>query len=498
MSLLEYNSVKLPYPMTTSFDQQAVYDDSTTDYAYTKFDIRVQCLINWNYLDQLAPALLTNTNNPDTALTTSPADIMKYVRDLLLTPRKALSFKFNGVELIPNKQADNTGTCDSANGPLPQSCAITQLTNTTYIVTYHIIAHYRELTPIRIGTDSVTQQNVQGTNVIYNRWEETLSLDETSFAKRTRKGKMKIRSDNTKGQPAYKFIPQMCIVSVPGRSWIRKESYYKIDPSGLIIEYGVTDLQVYKMPPVPAYKAEGTYYERSSSGLGSAMGFSKGDTSIPFTMSANRFVGVDLTLWGSPEVSQSDLLQVALSVALSKIGHTLTIPVAGVVDATKNATTGGDTQGVSNIISEYSFDVDMYNNKVHVSMNAYAGTTRTTRTDELVINPLACFTPGSDSGYLDSENIANPKTGMIGSIADKLGITQPITKPQVPYPPNYKKYVEGWSSLLQAANYWDPKKLDLAVKPTQPEVIPDPALAGKVITVSQLTFGDEPGTKGKS
>src|SRR5207247_1612234 len=99
---------------------------------------------NVNYLSVISGELYNAVTPP-----ANPTEIMKQIRNKLLQPRRALSVKFNGVELIPKMSYTvNSQTVvpavDSANGPKPQSCNIIELTNETFLVTYHIIASYWE------------------------------------------------------------------------------------------------------------------------------------------------------------------------------------------------------------------------------------------------------------------------------------------------------------------------------------------------------------------
>jgi hypothetical protein len=55
MSLVTYNGVVLPYPMHSQFSQEAVKDESGTDWMYLKFDIAVQCVVSSDYMRLLCP-----------------------------------------------------------------------------------------------------------------------------------------------------------------------------------------------------------------------------------------------------------------------------------------------------------------------------------------------------------------------------------------------------------------------------------------------------------
>lgn len=293
MSLLKYNSVALAYPLTTSFMQDSVYDDQgQTDRCYIKFDISTQALLNYNYLNLYAPDLVGKT--------TSPAAAMKVIRERLLQQRKAISFTFNGVELIPAAQTGNTGTVDARNGPQPQSCNVTEMTNTSFLFTYRVVAHYWENNSDPDANGNVT--NKKGADVVYNRWTETVDMDDCMMTKRSRRGKYVIRSDNASGIIADQARTQMAVVGVPD-GFLRESSQYTVSADGLAIEYSVTDHEVFKKPPSPAFKATG-YYKESTTSMG-----------------AMRLGECHVSLKGAKTTPQDKLLDAAIKVATKKIAN---------------------------------------------------------------------------------------------------------------------------------------------------------------------------------
>ncbi len=256
MSLLIYNGVSLPYPLTTQFTQEAVRDDSPggipTDWICTKFDITVQTIINADYILSLAPDIAGTTSNP--------VDIMKVIRSRLLAQRKVLSFTMNGRELIPAILPGNKGGVDVRNGPQPQSCTIMELTNTSFLMTYRIVAHYWENNKVTTTNDVLTVTNRTTSPILFNRWTETVDMDSCQMSTRTREGKFMIRSDNSQGRIADEMRNQMAVVSLP-EGFLRASSRYTVSTDGLAIAYTVVDKEVFKMPPQPAFEAEGEYTE---------------------------------------------------------------------------------------------------------------------------------------------------------------------------------------------------------------------------------------------
>lgn len=251
MSVIIYNNVQLPYSNTTQFLQQSVYEESDTDRILTKFDITTQCLINSSYAAQLSPVLA--------GLTQNPADFMAWVRQKLLAQRQTLSVVVNGVELIPQPQVGQIGTVDAKNGPQPQYCQIIALNDTLFLVNYRIVANYWE----NSGTTSptlplpVTNTNLPGNNVLYNRWKESITVDERNFTHRIRNGRFMIRSDNSSGFIPDQLRTQMAIVGIPANC-LRIKNQYTVTEDGLGMDYVQEDQEVFKLPPAPAFTAEGS------------------------------------------------------------------------------------------------------------------------------------------------------------------------------------------------------------------------------------------------
>jgi hypothetical protein len=304
MSVVMYNGVTLPYAFHTSFKQEAIGDDmGNTDWFCTKYDIEVQAVVNSNYWQLLVPDLpdLTNPDQPP-SFTEGPADIMNVIRYRLLQRRRAFSLKFNGVEMVPQATAvsppSSAGTVDVQNGPIPKSCVITALNNTTFLITWHVIAHYWENDTYNAQSPLVT--NNKGNPVLYNRWTEEVDLDENGFSTRTRSGKLVIRSDNQYRAEVDLFRNQMAVTGVPA-GFRRVSSKYTVTPNGLALQYVVVDKEAFKMPPPPSYRAEGEYIESSTN---------KG---------ARRWGQCRVRLWGSKDTDQGGLVLVAIAVATKKL-----------------------------------------------------------------------------------------------------------------------------------------------------------------------------------
>ncbi|RJQ24620.1 hypothetical protein C4577_07575 [Candidatus Parcubacteria bacterium] len=418
MSVITYNGITLPYPYHTNFSQECVYDDVSgegsmgpTDKMYTKFDITVAAIINVNYLDAMGLEGADQTN---------PTSIMVKIRAALLQPRRELQVMVNNVPLITQIAQGNVGTVDAKNGPQPQSCDITQLTNETFLINYRIIAHYWENNTV----DGNTITNNPGSPVLSNRWFESVEIDDLLLTTKVRRGKYTIRSDNSQGEVADYYRKFVAVTGV-AKGFIRQKSKYTISPDGLSISYEIIDREVYKMPPdltklngvdpgtPTAYRAQGTYTETTSPGPNSQFGW-------------YRVGAVSLQLWGAKTTSQAALIAAALSIGNAKL-----LAAGG---AESNLVGGSSVSKSIAATQKIQLTVDMYNNTVSVMMSAlYRPRTKGSLKDKKAgqVGPRLngwTFTPGSD-------NINN------------TGGTQP------------KQPIEGWGTakyILKAAAYYDP------------------------------------------
>lgn len=274
-----------------------MYDDvGNTDFHVTKFDIQVQAVLNAAYLAELVPDVVATAGNE--GFTGSAADIMNMIRKRLLVPRRVLSFQFNGIELIP-RITGLRGYVDAQNGPKPQFCSITPVTNETFLLQYHIIAHYWECPSIDPDEDPLVANRASGP-VLFNRWTERVEIDDKNYSKRTREGKFMIRSDNPQGLTVDRLRAEMVSVGVP-QGFLRESSEYAVTPDGLALEYRVVDQEVFILPPAPAFKAEGEYIETST------------------RFDAKRHGEVRVHLVGDKKADKAKLLEKAVQIGASKL-----------------------------------------------------------------------------------------------------------------------------------------------------------------------------------
>ena len=457
MSQMTYNGVTLPYVNITKFDQRALYDPSETDWYCVEFDISANCTINSSYIQ-------VNTGGSNA---TNPADITGLLTTLLLKSRKTLSVKFNGVELIPQK-AGVTGTVDAQNGPKPQFCNIISMTDTTFLLLYGIKASY--WVNAKVNANSPIISNQAGSPVLYNRWSETADIDTYNYTKRTREGKVLIRSDNKQGFVADQVRNQMAVVGVP-ENFLREDSNYVVDPSGLGLAYRVTDREVYKMPPKPAFTAEGEYTE-----------------SAPKAGGPIRYGEVRVRLKGARTLPttkvdpQTYLVQTAISVAVGKL------------------TANCDGLKPYNII-DARVSVGLYDNWVEVYMKAMYELSE----KEIAVTPAVSVANAIIAGVLGAPlTIAFPAFTGIGTKIKGPGAGPNGVGPGMTYTPGTDgeevytpPYLNRGSAglLLQTAAYYDPSLADNELVAGAPITSNNPLTATRDGRV-QLNHGLQPGRAG--
>ncbi len=319
-----------------------------------------------------------------------------------MQPRKRLRIEFNGVDIVPYQFA-NAGTVDAQNGPKPQFCNLSMLTNNLFIMDYSIEFVFVENQEFNEALGNGYRVK-SGANVLFNRWTETVDIDSKNYSRITRSGKFMIRSDNVNGKMADEIRQQMCAIRVPN-GFLRENASYTIDPSGLGIQYRITDQEVYRRPPAPAHKARGTYIE-----------------SAP-RQGPQRQIEVRLTMEGDRITDQDQLLSEAIRIGRRKLnqrGRAL----AGV----------GENGPFNAILKSAVVQCDIFENKVEVLMRATVNT-NAGRSQRGVAWDLRSMTDFS-----------------------VMGITRNGQKP--PYP------IRGSAGIiLEAARYYDPAITNTVVGP---------------------------------
>ena len=444
--MFSYNGINFPYTLSTKFSQDVIYDENPgggrggaadgTDWYCTRFDIAIQAIFSIDYIEQIFPAFAAATQD-------NAAAIINAIRQRLLTPRCAMSYVFGGVNVIPQNDYQ-TGLVDAQNGPQPKTCQISELYTGTWLVQYHIVAHYWESNVSTVDVNgNIVTVNRAGNPVLSNRWTETVTMDALGMSTRERDGRYIIRSDNVNGYIADNLRSSMAVVSIPV-GFLRTTSRYTQSPDGLAIHYRFVDEEQFKQPPEGAFKAKGRYHETAT------------------RLGARKIGRVDLTLWGSKgDPSNLNRLSVPQHVLISRA---LTIAAGYLSERAKQNQATGYTGFI--ILDSVEVDFDWFEeNRVTVSIQAQS-------------------------------------TAVSGVSANPIGQMQGITT-DIPGAPANSNYVPPYTTresaglLLQAAKYYDPTLRNLKMGPAfiadgaDNNVIP---IGGDLANLSE---GKQPGTAGR-
>lgn len=246
MSFLRYNDIDLSDIKTLIFDQRPVFTPDNTTYLYDEFTIRVHALMNAG----LAPAKPLE----------APARTLVGVRTCLTQLRKELIFSDNGNNLIVSPAAGTT--VDAKNGPMPTSVNVKQITPATYSVEFEV------KTWLSCRREGDCGQQGTPTPYLAHRWSETQQIDETFKSKWIRKGRIWFRSDmlaatNTTADDYRGQIVGACPLKA---RHIRVGSEYTVQEDGLVIDYTITDQEVYAVPLAGLVKFEAEYRSTSQAG----------------------------------------------------------------------------------------------------------------------------------------------------------------------------------------------------------------------------------------
>jgi hypothetical protein len=246
MATLTYNGIVLDTIQTTAFQQEAIYDPSHTDYLYTRVQIGVKAVFN-------------RGNQPATPGET-PAQTMARVRKCLMTQNGVLLYQV-GSDIIVQSPLNGTASEDVKHGPFPIRCNILELTEATFIVEYVVETYIIEC--------------CSGSTVPYlsNRWEESDSINEDMFTKRTIKGRVIFRADkiNSKkfnnGQSADSYRGLIGPPALPLQpNFTRVSMDFVVQADGLALDYTIVDEEKYVQPPDDCTRFEADHTTTTTKG----------------------------------------------------------------------------------------------------------------------------------------------------------------------------------------------------------------------------------------
>ena len=228
---------------TLSFNQEPWYEESQTDCMGVKITIEGNFLLS----APVPPISSGISFGGSVSVFDGPAAALPTLRMVgeWAKPRGTLSFKENGVEMIPSPP---TGKPDDRNGPLPGPMRITRLTEKTFRCSLSIVSHWAEN----------TANNITG-NPLSSRWRDSVTIDQDQLSTRTRQGKVIVSSAAfiTGGSILDDLRDTLICTSImPG--FIREKSEYEQSLNGLELSYSFVDREWFRMVPTGTTYAEGS------------------------------------------------------------------------------------------------------------------------------------------------------------------------------------------------------------------------------------------------
>lgn len=444
MSILSYNGLTFPCNQTTKFDCVSQYDPmGSVDWICTTYTISAVCLIHLKYLDVIVASMPAGAEKTFILNSGNAAAILRSMKNIFMRPRKQLNFIVNGVDQIPSVVFGNAGTVDARNGPIPKRFDFSFVTSESILLNIQVQADYWE-NQLAAGSSVINNTTCP---VMYNRWEETVRIDDYDLSTRTRTGSYAIRSDNSQGKIADQLRNDFAILAIPP-GFLRTRREYKQSPDGLSIHYTIEDKEQKRMPPL-LYEPPGIISEAFGLPiLPVGVAFHSKVTYKETTGNALavRYGSCVVTLVGGRATTATSLAYTAIGIAVNRV-----------IVATDFKIGGPNTF----IPLGSSFAHDRESNTVQFSIN------------------------------VQYKQIRSRTAGIIG-FTNQLAL-DPISPNLTGIPPYLDRGTAGL--LIQAAAYYDPDIVNNKVSKKIPPEIP------KEISLinpgSQMSVGKIPGQAGK-
>jgi len=244
MAEVQYNGVILSNCRTVDFRQEPVFSgDGSGDYLYTKYTVSVDSVFN----SETHPGLDFDLVNA------SATSVMQAVKQQLATPRASFVYAINGEDLLVSPPAGartstQAGkTVDANLGPVT-SVHVKSLSENTFIVCLTVTTWICDCSG--------------GSAIISNRWTSDFEIDEEQYVRIVVQGKVVTRADLNVNPDTLRGVLAPSIFY----GFVRKSAHYTIHENGLSLDYRYEDQEVYRVPPQPAYTAEGDFKMSSPEG----------------------------------------------------------------------------------------------------------------------------------------------------------------------------------------------------------------------------------------
>jgi hypothetical protein len=370
---------------TTTFNQEAQYDSSNSDYLYTKVTITVRGLINTD----LAPS------NPGE----TPAQTLARIRKCLLSQCGLLVFNNGAANMITSPQ--NGANEDAKHGPFPISLSVAQITEATFIVDYTITTYIIEC----CSNESLPY--------ISHRWSETLNINQDMYTRRSIRGLIIFRADQINSKKfdnglfpdQYRALIPPNFTILPNN--VREQVEWTVAEDGLSLAYSIVDMEQYTAPPGGATRWSGEHTTQTAVAGGGS-----------YTESISvKLTGPPVTV-GASSSTKSALISKASKIILGRL--------AGALDGTTSILKGGMIRD------------SLASNEIEVRVDVWSAVKTGTYTPlHLQVQKVAQFTPSkldyilgvrSPDGQPDP-GMAGPEQQAMVQLSNYLQLCVPVATP---------------------------------------------------------------------
>ncbi len=320
MSFLAYNGIAFSYIRTSQYEEEAIFDQSGTDYLYNHVTIRIDAVMAFFLTDVTKLSSAVTVPPGDTAADLDVQDTFTRIRSALETPRQYLQYGLydptlvgphptptyivfsKGIDATVGTQGlDTTGVMtDVKNGPIPKVMAIDRVDGEN---AFHV--HFQIETWILKCPPGAAQQP----QVLSHRWTEQISFDKTFAVSYRRQGRLIVPSTASTGNSTSSADSFRNTTYVPLRTGFRRENgQYILSEDGLGLAYSFEDKMLFRTLPSPAVDGKFTYTE--STGTGASL----------------RHASVEATLIGridsnNSTSAQQGMLEIAFIMAMQNFGN---------------------------------------------------------------------------------------------------------------------------------------------------------------------------------
>jgi hypothetical protein len=350
MSFLTYNGIQLELVRTVRFDRQAIYDEDSTTYLWSRFLVEVDTIYN-------PMATSYQVGNPPTQITgVNPAVTDDAIRHVLMVPRKQLLFTVGGDTLLRSPEAPYT--VDAHNGPIPISVNIQAIHGSKSFRVRYVIETFLLECP-----------SPEGPALVSHRWTESHEVDDNYFTVRMLRGRAKFRSDLLlNGGVVPDDFRASLIVGIP-YNFKRQRIAVTASSDGTELLYELLDQEVYQSlgAQQSVTKCEAWYGYRSLMGGGA--------------LTENMLVRV----WGRPRSSRNDLFTFAMKVLLARI----------------------DPASKTRIVREFAATEDLFNAFIEVNAVTMGGNSNTDASGNFIAPPSLFAQPGIGT-LISAAELINP------------------------------------------------------------------------------------------